>query len=810
VERSQRVARKASLDSLLGTRFGGLLAGPELLDKVGAVAAGLWGAGHASIRAAQLPVPLEVYTRLEGLAKMVRNGQAQGRDLLSSIRNAFYYDDFFVSFLKALESWSEDGPDGGDPDETRTVDAAEPPVGGGSELRENTVVGPFELLELLGSGGAGDVYKARQPLLNRHVAIKVLRPALEAEESMVERFQNEARAVAELQHPNIVRLIDIALCPTSGVHYIALEYVPGPSLDDLLEERGTIDEREALTITLGIARALSCAAKHGFVHRDVKPANILIGEEGVPKLADLGLAKRVDANACMTTMGLIMGTPHFIAPEQAMGEDVDVRSDLYSLGLTLFTCLAGRPPFKARTAIGVITQHVNLDVPDVRIFNPEISTDSVELISWLSARKPSGRYPTAEEAASNLERVLSDLRPLPPTTLPVDEDLPIAHVPNEEEVSAQQAPSSESSANMGKNMILSDDMLRAYRVASRLSHGAEGTLYEVEVLGQQDYEGFGDPVTAATIKIGVDKDAVRREGEIYSQLDRRLIALLDQGVDTASNPYLVLERLFLHPGARFQREGEGVAVDPASAVEIFVNLLAGLNGLHFRRKMPLILCNIKPSNIGLRFYCQSVLDDAAYLDRLAMGAYEPVFTDLLAAESKARVEEAEGALEIPLASPEYLASESVGEKGAGTGVFSMKSDVYGLTLSFYTLLTGERPYAYRGVYQLEDGLLRSELLEFKRTEVDPYRPGILEERFGAELASVLDEVLRLGTDPEPETRFAASALLWRCHTLFKLRDVEREELASIDDPRLGLRFRQDVFPRLRRGSSAYKVIKDDP
>jgi len=275
----------------------------------------------------------------------------------------------------------------------------------------------YEILQKLGEGGMGSVWLARQTSLDRLVAIKILPPAFSRSEKLVARFRREALATAKLNHPNIVSAIDVGAQEREGepdLYYFVIEYVDGESLDDIIERTGKIEAMRAAQIAIDVATALDHAwSEAGIVHRDVKPANILITKTGEVKLADLGLARSSYESAGLTTAGLAIGTPHYASPEQALGKaEIDVRSDIYALGATLFHMVTGRPPFEGDSAAAVMVRHVNEDAPLCTAVNPLVSQWLAAVVAKMMKRDPAERYQTPGELRADLERFTSGNRPL--------------------------------------------------------------------------------------------------------------------------------------------------------------------------------------------------------------------------------------------------------------------------------------------------------------------------------------------------------------------------------------------------------------
>ncbi len=266
-------------------------------------------------------------------------------------------------------------------------------------------LGGFELLSLLGRGGMGAVYKARQTSLDRVVALKVLPPSLARNRDFIQRFLREARAAGKLNHANIVTGIDVG--EADGFFYFAMEFVEGESLGARLKREGPLPPAEAISIVRQVAEGLRHAHEHGLIHRDVKPDNVLIDKGGTAKLCDLGLARSAAAeDSSLTQTGTALGTPNYISPEQARGEgDIDAHTDIYSLGATLYHLVAGRPPFSGNTAAVVMTHHINDPAPPLTEAAPEAGPGLAAVVAKCMEKSRADRYESMEALAADLDRV---------------------------------------------------------------------------------------------------------------------------------------------------------------------------------------------------------------------------------------------------------------------------------------------------------------------------------------------------------------------------------------------------------------------
>lgn len=266
------------------------------------------------------------------------------------------------------------------------------------------LAGRYELIEKIGEGGMAVVYKAKCRLLNRYVAIKILRPEFTKDAQFVENFKRESQAAAGLQHQNIVSVYDVG--KEGNIHFIVMELIDGRPLSDLINEHGPFDYRDAMEITKQVASALSLAHKNNIIHRDVKPHNIMITKDGIAKLADFGIAKAVSSSTMVANeTSRIIGSVHYFSPEQARGSYVDERSDIYSLGIVLYEMLTGQVPFDGDNPVQVALMHINDDITPPSQLAHGIPPSLEKLVMKATDKYQTNRYKNAEEVLEELNNI---------------------------------------------------------------------------------------------------------------------------------------------------------------------------------------------------------------------------------------------------------------------------------------------------------------------------------------------------------------------------------------------------------------------
>ena len=270
-------------------------------------------------------------------------------------------------------------------------------------MSNKLLAGRYELIEKIGEGGMAVVYKGKDRLLNRYVAIKILRPEYTKDEQFIESFKRESQASARLSHRNIVGVYDVG--KEGNIHFIVMELIDGKVLSEVIKEKGRIEYKEAISIIRQVASALSLAHKNQIIHRDIKPHNILITSTGVAKLADFGIAKAVSAATIVGGSSKIMGSVHYFSPEQARGAYVDERSDIYSLGVVLYEMLTGHVPFDGDNPVSIALMHINDPIPPLTKEVPAIPPQLEKIVNKATEKYQSNRYKDVDEMIRDLDDI---------------------------------------------------------------------------------------------------------------------------------------------------------------------------------------------------------------------------------------------------------------------------------------------------------------------------------------------------------------------------------------------------------------------
>lgn len=274
-------------------------------------------------------------------------------------------------------------------------------------LNPGSVLGDrYEIIEKIGSGGMAVVYRGKDKKLDRYVTIKVLREEFIGDEEFIERFRSEACSAARLSHPNIVRVYDVG--EDGEINYIVMEYIHGDTLKTAIRKKAPFDSRSTINVAIQIASALSQAHKAHIVHRDIKPQNILVGTDGVVKVTDFGIARAARATT-MTTTANAAGSVHYFSPEQARGGYVDEKSDIYSLGITMFEMITGVLPFQGNNSVSIALKHINEELPDIRQYNPNCTPSLEGIIKKATMKKADERYASIDLMLADLMRARTEV-----------------------------------------------------------------------------------------------------------------------------------------------------------------------------------------------------------------------------------------------------------------------------------------------------------------------------------------------------------------------------------------------------------------
>ncbi len=269
-------------------------------------------------------------------------------------------------------------------------------------LNGKTLGGRYELLDVVGEGGMSVVYRARDNILDRIVAVKILKDEFAKDQGFVEKFRTEALSVARISHPNIVNIFDVGV--QDGTYYIVMEYVDGHTLKQLIRQSAPLPVEKAIDIAIMICDGVHHAHEKGIIHRDIKPHNVLITEQGMVKVADFGIAQAVSAGT-ITYGNNIVGSVHYFSPEQAKGEPINRTTDIYSIGCIMYEMVTGKVPFNADSPITIALRHINEDSPSARALNPDVPVGLENLIHKAMAKQPGQRFQTAQEMRNTLLKI---------------------------------------------------------------------------------------------------------------------------------------------------------------------------------------------------------------------------------------------------------------------------------------------------------------------------------------------------------------------------------------------------------------------
>ena len=265
----------------------------------------------------------------------------------------------------------------------------------------------YQIIKSIGEGGMANVYLAYDTILDRNVAVKVLRGDLASDEKFVRRFQREALSASSLTHPNIVEVYDVG--EDNDQYYIVMEYIEGKHLKELLKKRGKLTTSEVVDIMLQITDGMSMAHDSYIIHRDIKPQNIMILENGVVKITDFGIAMAMNA-AQLTQTNSVMGSVHYLPPEQANGKGSTLQSDIYSMGILMYELLTGKLPYKGDNAVEIALKHLKESLPDIKEELPELPESIANIIKKAAAKNPKNRYADAREMHEDLLTCMDDSR----------------------------------------------------------------------------------------------------------------------------------------------------------------------------------------------------------------------------------------------------------------------------------------------------------------------------------------------------------------------------------------------------------------
>jgi serine/threonine protein kinase/formylglycine-generating enzyme required for sulfatase activity len=558
-------------------------------------------------------------------------------------------------------------------------------------------IGRYEIVEKLGAGMMGKVFKARDKKEGTIVALKVLPIRLGHDKELRGRFLREAKAASRIDHRNVVRLLDYG--EEKNRQYLVMEYVQGKSLQDILAESGRLSPEEALPLFRQVVAGLAAAHEGGVFHRDIKPGNIMISEAGEVKIADFGLARRAEESMDLTTSGQVLGTPNYMPPEQCTGKKPDHRSDIYALGSTFFTVLAGVPPFTGDSATEIIRKHVREEPRHVSEIAPEVPLPLSIIIKKMMAKKPEERQQTAKEVLADLDS-LSDARTMPGAG---GEDVAGATAIVEMEPSKPSLP-------------VKGSLIANLKLVKMLGAGGMGAVYEAT------NEETGRRVAVKILPAQLARDAkltkrFMREAMATVKIDHpSVVKVYNSGVDDTGIHFIEMEYI----------EGEDIGkiiktkkkIPEQEAARIIRHVAEGLDTAH---NQGIVHRDIKPANILLKPNGAVKIVDFG----LAKIVRESVELSQLTKTGSI------------LGTPYYMSPEQCAGKKAGR-----RADIYSLGVTLYHMLTGK--FAFEG---------EPTAIAYQHIHEDPEPP----RKVNPKLSDSAEYVIRRAMAKIPEDRYPTAA-----------------------------------------------------
>jgi serine/threonine protein kinase len=443
----------------------------------------------------------------------------------------------------------------------------------------------YRIVDAIGQSSTSTVYLAKELERNHVVALKVIRPELAGEGQFARRFRREAELLSRLDSSHAVKVLDYG--SDEGVDFIVLEYVEGRTLSEILDEDGTLEVERALSLARQVAQGLAHADEVGIIHRDIRPANIMVEPDGLVKIMDFGIAMGTDLSR-LTVTG-VLGSPHYLSPEQAEGREVDIRSDIYSLGATLFEMLTGQRPYEADHAVDIILKHLQEPVPSLREFEEEIPVEVEELVKRCLAKDPEERFQTPAELIEAIDRTLGGTSP-------------------------------------GIDVTLVGQTLGQYRMIERIGRGGMATVYKAYQLPLDRY------VAIKVLPAGLAHDSdfatrFRREARAIAKLDHPHILPVHDFSQEGELNYIVMR--YVEGGTLKEMLGQLLALNQV------VDIIAQIgDALDYAHQQGIIHRDVKPTNVLMDrgrwallsdFGLAKMTADSAQITRTGMGMGTPAY-----------------------------------------------------------------------------------------------------------------------------------------------------------------------------------------